>query len=614
MSAARLRSTGINLVPSSSSTAVGGTAFTDDPLDSFPSECGTDGAKSSLLQSIVEPAIGEQPSTLATSPSHRRRHRRHRPTIAQRLAVIEGWVDLLFASVAVRLRRTAQSVALSARYVVAHTTQALGRVADARKLYIQAVARLRLLGERVAESAGAAWRRCTDAVRSGVSSIRHIARHVVGTLIRAAQSVTLSVGAVVAHTTHAMRRVAKARKLYIQPVARLRRLEERVAESAGSAWHRCTDAVRSGVSSIRHIARHVVGTFIRATQSVTLSAGAVVAHTTQAFGRIADARERYVQPVIWLRRLGKRVAESAEAAWHRCTDAVCSGVSRIRHMALDVVDTSIRAARSVTLSARDVVAHTTEAIHGIAYARRRDVPACLRPLEEHGVRASAKEAWQRCTIRLRSSVSSIRLIARHVVDTSIRVAPTVALIAIAVSYDSRTEISTRRAASPTIPELASNADVGPAAPTLLPAEVIAPLARLRPATQPVTAVVEPSPAAVLRRVRSTRNNTQAIRAVLARYRDAVSILDVTALRAVWPSADARGVQQQFEGVVEQNLEFESCRISVAGQDAKASCAGVLESGFAAGRHRPHKERKQWHFTLRTVRERWIITAVSAERS
>jgi hypothetical protein len=109
--------------------------------------------------------------------------------------------------------------------------------------------------------------------------------------------------------------------------------------------------------------------------------------------------------------------------------------------------------------------------------------------------------------------------------------------------------------------------------------------------------------------RSARLDSRAIQAVLNRYRDAVSTLDVTAVRSVWPEADVDALRKEFAGVREQNLEFEGCRISSAGAGALAACAGVMESGFKPGDRRPRIERRRWQFTLQRSARGWRIVEV-----
>ncbi len=111
-----------------------------------------------------------------------------------------------------------------------------------------------------------------------------------------------------------------------------------------------------------------------------------------------------------------------------------------------------------------------------------------------------------------------------------------------------------------------------------------------------------------------RLDPPAIQAVLNRYRDAVSMLDVTGVREVWPNANVEALQREFAGIRDQNLEFEGCRISSVGTTASASCAGVLETGFRAGGRRPRVERRLWQFTLRKSGEAWRITQLQTPPS
>jgi hypothetical protein len=107
-----------------------------------------------------------------------------------------------------------------------------------------------------------------------------------------------------------------------------------------------------------------------------------------------------------------------------------------------------------------------------------------------------------------------------------------------------------------------------------------------------------------------RADLNAIRRVLNGYRDAMSTLNVPALRLVWPAVDVTGVERQFADIIDQNLEFISCRIWNSGPAARAQCAGLVESGFSPGRSRPQVANLRWQFALRKVQERWIITSVT----
>ncbi len=105
-------------------------------------------------------------------------------------------------------------------------------------------------------------------------------------------------------------------------------------------------------------------------------------------------------------------------------------------------------------------------------------------------------------------------------------------------------------------------------------------------------------------------DTRAIQRVLNKYRDAFSILDVRAVRAVWPAADTRALGMAFDRLEEQNLEFDSCRISVTDLRAEASCRGSAQYTQVAGPD-PRTEPRQWQFALHKVDEKWLIDAVKS---
>jgi hypothetical protein len=101
-----------------------------------------------------------------------------------------------------------------------------------------------------------------------------------------------------------------------------------------------------------------------------------------------------------------------------------------------------------------------------------------------------------------------------------------------------------------------------------------------------------------------------IRRVLSRYRDAYSILSVSGVRAVWPSVDAIALRNTFDGLAEQNFEYDSCRISADETGALALCSGVAEFR-RVGARTTTTERRQWHFTLHKVDTTWLISTVAS---
>jgi hypothetical protein len=217
------------------------------------------------------------------------------------------------------------------------------------------------------------------------------------------------------------------------------------------------------------------------------------------------------------------------------------------------------------------------------------------------------------------AVAAVRGAGRILHPRSVAVAAAMlALIVIANPNSGLSDMSAGRAGAPVAPAAVASAPIEPAvrAPQIVAAN--APVEDHRPAAPPAIAAAttigktttSPVPAAG---GRPTRVDPRAIQTVLNRYRDALSTLDVTAIRSVWPDADVDALRKEFAGVRDQNVEFDGCRISGAGTDARASCAGVIESGFRPGDRRSRVERRRWQFTLEKSATGWKITEVLTQR-
>ena len=103
-------------------------------------------------------------------------------------------------------------------------------------------------------------------------------------------------------------------------------------------------------------------------------------------------------------------------------------------------------------------------------------------------------------------------------------------------------------------------------------------------------------------------DTRGIQRVLNRYRDAFSILDVSAAKAVWPAADAAFLSSTFARVAEQNYDFDHCTIAGAMNRARASCRGVAEVRRAGSRS-VQRQAREWTFRLSKARGDWRIDSV-----
>jgi hypothetical protein len=102
-----------------------------------------------------------------------------------------------------------------------------------------------------------------------------------------------------------------------------------------------------------------------------------------------------------------------------------------------------------------------------------------------------------------------------------------------------------------------------------------------------------------------------IRVALDEYENAVGRLDMKAVRAVWPSADVKGLAKAFDQLREQSLKLEDCRIAPAGSTAVATCAGTLRYVPKMGNKTERVERRQWEFSLREKNESWVIERVAS---
>lgn len=119
----------------------------------------------------------------------------------------------------------------------------------------------------------------------------------------------------------------------------------------------------------------------------------------------------------------------------------------------------------------------------------------------------------------------------------------------------------------------------------------------------------PAPARTAARPASRSVSAQIQRA-LNQYRDGFSTLDVAAVKVVWPDADEAAMRRQFSALYDQNVQFDACSISTTDQHATAFCRGSI-SAIAGGRNGVRRtQAREWRFTLRDARGRWLIASVS----
>jgi hypothetical protein len=106
-------------------------------------------------------------------------------------------------------------------------------------------------------------------------------------------------------------------------------------------------------------------------------------------------------------------------------------------------------------------------------------------------------------------------------------------------------------------------------------------------------------------------DTNAIQAVLGRYRLAFTNLDSARVAAVWPSVDRQALDRAFSQLAQQEFSFESCQIAVSGVLATATCTGQARHVPKVGPRVSRLEARQWSFTLRKSKDDWIIDSISS---
>jgi hypothetical protein len=113
--------------------------------------------------------------------------------------------------------------------------------------------------------------------------------------------------------------------------------------------------------------------------------------------------------------------------------------------------------------------------------------------------------------------------------------------------------------------------------------------------------------------RTSSGDEQRIRSVLENYQAGYEQFDSDAVKAVWPTVDARALDRAFSGLSEQSIVFDRCDVTVAGGSARAACLGSVEYVMRVGSRAPHTARQQWTFNLRKSDDgSWLIHSVNKE--
>jgi hypothetical protein len=136
---------------------------------------------------------------------------------------------------------------------------------------------------------------------------------------------------------------------------------------------------------------------------------------------------------------------------------------------------------------------------------------------------------------------------------------------------------------------------GTSLPLPAPAVSSAPVA---PAAAPAAAAIVPPP-----------NESLRVRSVLDQYARAYGRLDVSAVRAVWPSVDERALARAFSDLSSQTVSFDRCDIDIdpqsGGSNARASCYGRASYVGKVGSQQ-RTESRTVRFELKRDGDAWKI--------
>jgi hypothetical protein len=128
----------------------------------------------------------------------------------------------------------------------------------------------------------------------------------------------------------------------------------------------------------------------------------------------------------------------------------------------------------------------------------------------------------------------------------------------------------------------------------------------KPAGAPAPVAADP--------VASAAAEVAAINEVLAGYRRAFNLLNVSRVEQVWPGVDGRALDRAFRGLTSQTFEFDDCRILPKGTHADAICVGRASYVLKIGGRTPQVEGREWSFSLTKRYDRWLIQSVEAKRA
>lgn len=130
------------------------------------------------------------------------------------------------------------------------------------------------------------------------------------------------------------------------------------------------------------------------------------------------------------------------------------------------------------------------------------------------------------------------------------------------------------------------------------------------AAAPAATAAAASPAPAVPAAVEPPNQAAAIDAVLDRYQAAYGNRDAAAVKRLWPSANQAALAKAFANLESQNLAFYSCKTTIEGSTARASCGGQMSYVARVGSGSSRTQHRDWTFTLsRNATDNWQIDGV-----
>ena len=124
---------------------------------------------------------------------------------------------------------------------------------------------------------------------------------------------------------------------------------------------------------------------------------------------------------------------------------------------------------------------------------------------------------------------------------------------------------------------------------------------------PISAAVFPTPTAPV----SIVSASTTVQRVVSQYARAFGTLDASQVKAMWPTVNEPALRRAFDGLESQNVDIESCTITVTAPSAVALCEGTASYVPKVGSKKLRRERREWTFYLLEKGAQWSILEVTS---